>query len=92
MKKTLINIFIISLIFFLSFLTYLKTQDIIISFNKIEKIFVNGKTAEKFYNQYIKGKILKEAICLPSTSPANAKWTLDGLILEWRKYLIDFEN
>ena len=64
----------------------------ILNNSNVEKIFVNGKTAEKFYNQYIKGKILKEAICLPSTSPANAKWTLDGLILEWRKYLKDLEN
>ena len=47
MKKTLINIFIISLIFLLSFLTYLKTQNIIICFNKIEKIFINGSQIKK---------------------------------------------
>ncbi len=49
----------------------------------IEKIFVNGKTAEKYYNKYIRNRIGMEAICLPSTSPANAAWSADKLVLEW---------
>lgn len=49
----------------------------------IEKIFVNGKTAEKYYNKYIKEKVGREAITLPSTSPANAAKTLQNLIKEW---------
>lgn len=61
-------------------------NDLSVIFNNanIEKIFVNGKTAEKFYNKYIKGKIGREAICLPSTSPANAMWSIDALINEWK--------
>lgn len=51
----------------------------------IQEIFVNGKTAHKYYNKYIKNTINKEAICLPSTSPANAAWSLEGLIEEWSK-------
>ena len=50
----------------------------------IEKIFVNGKTAEKYYNKYIKDTIKRDAICLPSTSPANAIWSLERLIEEWK--------
>lgn len=50
---------------------------------QIEKIFVNGKTAEKYYNKYTKQKINTEAVCLPSTSPANAAWSLEKLIEEW---------
>lgn len=50
----------------------------------IEKIFVNGKTAEKYYNKYIKDTIKRAAICLPSTSPANAIWSLERLIEEWK--------
>lgn len=46
----------------------------------IKQIFVNGKTAEK----YIRDKIGRTAICLPSTSPANAKWDLEKLIEKWR--------
>ncbi len=61
---------------------------IILKNSNIEKIFVNGKTAEKFYNLYLKEILKRDAICLPSTSPANAKWSIDKLILEWKKYLI----
>ncbi|MBP3599732.1 MAG: DNA-deoxyinosine glycosylase [Clostridia bacterium] len=50
----------------------------------IKQIFVNGKTAEKFYNKYIKEAIGKEAICLPSTSPANAAWSQDKLVSAWK--------
>ncbi|MBR3768636.1 MAG: DNA-deoxyinosine glycosylase [Clostridia bacterium] len=55
--------------------------------SKVKKIYVNGKTAEKYYNKYIKEKIGMSAICLPSTSPANAKCTLEKLISEWKKNL-----
>ena len=61
---------------------------VILNNSKIEKIFVNGKTAEKFYNLCLKEKFNRDAICLPSTSPANAKWSLDDLILEWKKFLL----
>lgn len=50
----------------------------------IEKIFLNGKTAERFYNKYQRHKFNKEAICLPSTSPANAVYSVDKLIEKWR--------
>jgi len=50
----------------------------------IKQIFVNGKTAEKYYNKYIRDKINRNAICLPSTSPANAGWSINNLIVIWR--------
>ena len=53
----------------------------------IKQIFVNGKTAEKYYNKYIRNKINRDAICLPSTSPANAGWSLEKLINEWKNIL-----
>ena len=56
----------------------------IICNSKIEKIFVNGKTAEKYYNKYIKPQIKQSAICLPSTSPANAAWTFEKLAESWK--------
>lgn len=55
----------------------------------IKRIFLNGKTAEKYYNKYIKEKISVEAITLPSTSPANAKWTLEMLIAQWNIILTE---
>lgn len=50
---------------------------------KINQIFVNGKTAYKYYNKYIRNTICTEAICLPSTSPANAGWSIDKLVETW---------
>lgn len=49
----------------------------------IEKIFVNGKTAEKLYDKFILPKIGITAVCLPSSSPANAAWPLERLISAW---------
>lgn len=55
----------------------------ILDFTDIKQIFVNGKTAGKYYNKYIRDKIGRSAICLPSTSPANAKQSLEKLIENW---------
>ncbi len=49
----------------------------------IRQIFVNGKTAEKYYNKYLLGSIGRESVCLPSTSPANAAWSVEKLIEAW---------
>ncbi len=57
---------------------------IILNNAPIQKIFVNGKTAFKYYEKYTKPKINREAICLPSTSPANAAFSLDKLIDCWK--------
>ena len=50
----------------------------------IEQIIVNGRTAERFYQKYTENRIHRAAICLPSTSPANAAWKLEDLIAEWK--------
>ena len=50
----------------------------------IQNIFVNGKKAYALYNKYIKPQIGIEAVCLPSTSPANAGWNLERLIEAWK--------
>ncbi len=49
----------------------------------IERIFVNGGTAAKLYQKYIEPETGRKAIQLPSTSPANAAWSLERLIEEW---------
>jgi len=61
---------------------------VILEIADITKIFVNGKTAEKYYNRYIKPKIKREAVCLPSTSPANAAWSFDRLVRVWREEIL----
>ena len=50
----------------------------------IERIFVNGKTAEKYYNKYTYPKTGIKAICLPSTSPANEAWNIKKLVEAWK--------
>ena len=50
----------------------------------IREIYVNGKTAEKYFIKYTRDKVQRDAVCLPSTSPANAAWSLERLIDAWR--------
>lgn len=61
---------------------------IILECASIEKIFVNGKKAEQLYKKYIQPQIEREAVCLPSTSPANAAWSLEKLIETWGKEMM----
>ena len=51
----------------------------------IKAIFVNGKTALKYYKKYTEPILGRTAICLPSTSPANAAWNLERLVGEWKR-------
>ena len=51
---------------------------------QIERIFVNGKKAEQLYNRYIYPVTKRKCICLPSTSPANASWSLEKLTEAWK--------
>ena len=57
----------------------------IIAASSIKAVFLNGKTAEKLYKKYIADSVTLPAVCLPSTSPANAQWTTERLVGEWRK-------
>ncbi len=50
----------------------------------IEAVFANGRTAAKYYERYQKPLYGKPVTTLPSTSPANAAWTLERLIDAWR--------
>lgn len=57
---------------------------VILNNSKVDRIFVNGKTAEKYYNKYTLPKTGIKAVCLPSTSPANAAWSLERLVEAWK--------
>ena len=58
---------------------------------EIRQIFCNGKTAWQVYNRLIQPRTGREAVCLPSTSPANARWTLERLTEAWSVILEDTE-
>lgn len=50
----------------------------------IRQIYVNGKKAMSLYQRYLEPETDRKAICLPSTSPANASWNLERLIQTWQ--------
>jgi hypoxanthine-DNA glycosylase len=50
----------------------------------IRTIFVNGKTALKYYQKYTQPVTGRQAVCLPSTSPANAAWNMERLTEAWK--------
>lgn len=62
-----------------------KANDIseILNNSQIQKIIVNGKTAERLYIKYIEPVTGIKAVVLPSTSPANAAWSLERLVDVW---------
>lgn len=56
----------------------------------IRQIFCNGATSHNLYRKYTQGVTGREAIRLPSTSPANAACSLEKLAEQWsviREYL-----
>lgn len=59
--------------------------EVILDNSDIKRIYVNGKKALEMYNRYIKPVTGLEALCLPSTSPANAAWNMERLVSEWRQ-------
>lgn len=50
---------------------------------KIERVFTNGGTAHRLYLKHCRSVTGIDDILLPSTSPANARFTLEKLIREW---------
>lgn len=52
---------------------------------QIKAVFTNGKAADAVYRKYVLPQTGIEAVCLPSTSPANASYTLERLRGEWAK-------
>lgn len=57
---------------------------VILDAAEISQIFVNGKTAEKMFLKYTQPRLGRDCVCLPSTSPANAAWSVERLVQAWR--------
>ena len=55
--------------------------------SKIERVFCNGQTSWKYYHRFQEKELGIEAKALPSTSPANAAWTMDRLAGPWESIL-----
>ena len=56
--------------------------------HSIRAIFTNGKTAQTLYDKHIFPTLGVSALCLPSTSPANAAWSVEKLVNAWRVVII----
>lgn len=52
--------------------------------SRIKRIYANGNTAKKLYDKYIRPALSVEIIGLPSTSPANAAYSLERLLEAWK--------
>lgn len=59
----------------------------ILSKSPIERIYGNGNTACRLYQKWILNKTGREILGLPSTSPANAAFSLERLLEVWGKML-----
>ena len=57
--------------------------------SKVKRIFCNGSTSYRLYERYIRPATGIPAICLPSSSPANAAWSLERLIEAWREKIYE---
>ena len=53
----------------------------------IRQVFTNGKKSQESYTRDCLPQTGREALCLPSTSPANAAWNMERLTEAWRVIL-----
>lgn len=53
----------------------------------IQKIYANGGKAYSLYQKYAFPITGREAVKLPSSSPANARWQMEQLLEDWGQIL-----
>lgn len=53
----------------------------------IRQIYTNGSAAARLYRKFLLPQTGREAIQLPSTSPANASYSIERLAASWRSIL-----
>lgn len=59
----------------------------IIEASDIRAVFTTGKKAFELYNKLCRRDVLMDAICLPSTSPANCAVSFEQLVNEYKVIL-----
>lgn len=64
----------------------------VLSSSPIRQIYANGGKAWQLYHRYCEKETGREAVKLPSTSPANAIFTLDRLTAVWGEELFGKQN
>lgn len=61
----------------------------IVENSKISKVICNGKTSGKYYEKYQMKELGIKPVILPSTSPANAAYSLEKLAGIWKEEMGD---
>lgn len=56
----------------------------IIGRSRIKKIYANGAKSKQLYDKYLAAQLGIEAVQLPSTSPANAAYSVERLLEYWK--------
>ncbi len=56
----------------------------------IRAVFCNGGTSKRWYDKLLRDELGREAGLLPSTSPANAAWTLERLTETWKTAVLPY--
>ncbi len=56
----------------------------------IRQVFCNGKKSWEMYRRHIEPLNGRTAVCLPSTSPANAALSVERLTQAWREQLTPY--
>ena len=62
--------------------------DRVLSVATIEQVICNGSLAGKLYQKHLESIVDLKPTVLPSTSPANAAWSLAQLVNIWREALM----
>lgn len=57
---------------------------------QIRQVFCNGKKSWEMYCRYLEPVSGRRAVCLPSTSPANAAWSAERLTRHWKEQLAPY--
>ena len=53
----------------------------------LQRIYCNGGTSYRLYLRYLYPQLQIQPVKLPSTSPANAAWSLERLINAWHQIM-----
>lgn len=61
--------------------------EIILEKADIRMIICNGNKSFQLYRKYLEDRTKRSAVCMPSTSPANASYQMERLIESWQKIL-----
>lgn len=59
----------------------------IIEQSQIKRVYCNGAISGKYFKKYQQNVLGMEAVTLPSTSPANAAYSVERLVSIWKQML-----